>query len=64
MSDQGKADLASSLGIKAIFDQRFNEEREKFPDPDIEGIQNVTTNISAAEKGMSDMKWTNVSPSL
>ncbi|KAK8114955.1 Tyrosine-protein phosphatase [Apiospora kogelbergensis] len=41
LTDNGKAVMAGKLGIKRVFDIRSPEEREKGPDPEIEGVENT-----------------------
>ncbi|KAK8083202.1 hypothetical protein PG996_001983 [Apiospora saccharicola] len=41
LTDDGKAVMSGKLGIKRVFDIRSPEEREKGPDPEIEGIENT-----------------------
>ncbi|KAK8056931.1 Tyrosine-protein phosphatase [Apiospora rasikravindrae] len=41
LTDNGKAVMLGKLGIKRVFDVRSPEEREKSPDPEIEGIENT-----------------------
>ncbi|KAK8139723.1 hypothetical protein PG984_000846 [Apiospora sp. TS-2023a] len=41
LTDNGKAVMSGKLGIKRVFDIRSPGEREKGPDPEIEGIENT-----------------------
>lgn len=60
MSEAGKEDLVRVLGITAIFDLRFDEERTKSPDPVIGGVENVAAGVSAEGKGWKERAWTSV----
>ncbi|KKZ67761.1 hypothetical protein EMCG_06578 [[Emmonsia] crescens] len=39
LEDEGKVKLTTDLGVKKIFDLRTAPERERFPSPEIEGVQ-------------------------
>ncbi|KAJ1326507.1 tyrosine-protein phosphatase [Microdochium nivale] len=41
ITDNGRAVLEGKLGIKRVFDLRSPEEREKAPDPVLEGVENT-----------------------
>ncbi|EXA30689.1 hypothetical protein FOVG_17954 [Fusarium oxysporum f. sp. pisi HDV247] len=41
LDKSGMATLATTLGVKRVFDLRSEDERKKAPDPEITGIQNV-----------------------
>ncbi|KAI1211618.1 protein-tyrosine phosphatase-like protein [Annulohypoxylon truncatum] len=41
LSDNGKAVLRGKMGVKRVFDLRSPEEREKAPDPVLEGVEHV-----------------------
>jgi len=49
LTDNGKAVLSGKLGVKRIFDLRSPEERERMPDPEIEGVENTWIQSSAPD---------------
>lgn len=59
ISDAGKKDLVDVLGIRAIFDFRFNQERESEPEPSLQGVASILT-----EQDEEDAEWTSVGYSL
>ncbi|KAF9880868.1 tyrosine phosphatase [Colletotrichum karsti] len=41
LDETGKRQLTNQLGIKKIFDLRADHERERYPEPNIPGVENV-----------------------
>ncbi|KAF2165584.1 hypothetical protein M409DRAFT_55486 [Zasmidium cellare ATCC 36951] len=60
LSEAGRHDIVKSLGITNISDLRSNEERHKFPDPDIPGVEFNASDLSSVGKSTSEQKWTNI----
>ncbi|PGH05048.1 hypothetical protein GX51_03145 [Blastomyces parvus] len=61
LEEEGKAKLTTDLGVKKIFDLRGAPERDRFPSPEIEGVQyhwlptaQDTVKFSWADYGMGD----------
>lgn len=45
LSTSGKEKMTDTLGIKTIFDFRHKQERDSDPEPDIEGVRTVTSEV-------------------
>lgn len=56
LTDNGKAVLGGKLGIKRIFDLRSPEERERAPEPTLDGVEH-TWIPSARPDEQPDLKW-------
>lgn len=58
LSNQGKKDIYTSLGIRAVHDLRDAEEKKADPEPAIDGARMMGIDVESEE---ADVEWTSVS---
>ena len=56
LTDNGRAVLSGKLGIRRVFDLRSPEEREKSPDPQLDGVENTWISSSRPDE-QPDLRW-------
>lgn len=62
VSEEGKKEMVEVLGVRAVFDLRFNEERERDLEPELEGVEHFWLGIADVDRvAEGNDKWRTVS---
>ncbi|KEZ41979.1 hypothetical protein SAPIO_CDS6556 [Scedosporium apiospermum] len=58
VSEEGKKEMVEVLGVRAVFDLRFNEERERDLEPELEGVEHFWLGIADVDRvAEGNDKW-------